>query len=82
MHLAENGGGSMNTTSSAGSPNYTFGGITAGEFPVTVTPTLAGYTFSPPSITQTTAATYTNQNFVASAVSTFVPGSGAFAIGP
>lgn len=79
--LTETGGGTPSTVT-AGGGLYSFSSVSAGAFPLTITPSLVGYTFSPPSITQTVAATYTSQNFTSSAVSTFVPGSGAFAVGP
>ena len=67
--MALTGPSSANTTTDA-SGNYTFSGLAAGTY--TVTPTLAGFTFTPaaPQVT-ITAATMT-QNFVETAVvSTF-----------
>jgi hypothetical protein len=54
---------------------FSFSGISAGNFPLTVTPTLAGYTFSPASYTHSSAGSQTNDNFTATASTYSISGN-------
>jgi uncharacterized protein DUF1566/carboxypeptidase family protein/SdrD B-like protein len=59
-------GASSGTTTTDGSGHYAFTGLTSGSY--TVTPTLAGYAFSPTSLTPTVSgADVTGQDFTATA---------------
>ena len=76
--LTENGGGTPSTVT-AGGGLYSFGGITSGSFPLTVTPSLSGYVFSPVSTTFNSAANQSNVNFTSSLA--FISQAGAFLVG-
>ncbi|KQC09913.1 MAG: hypothetical protein APR62_12995 [Smithella sp. SDB] len=60
------GGDGSATTKTDTSGNYTFSNLVAGNY--TLTPSLAGYTFSPSSLSPTVSANITGQNFTATAV--------------
>jgi hypothetical protein len=79
--LSETGGGTPSTVT-AGGGLYSFSSVSAGAFPLTITPSLVGYTFSPPSIMQTTASSYSGQDFTASSSATnYGQQVGAFLVG-
>jgi hypothetical protein len=62
--IAISGGGSPTTTDASG--NYSFTGLAGGSY--TITPSLAGYTYSPTAPSVATSSTTTTQNFVATSV--------------
>jgi hypothetical protein len=74
------GGGTL-TTTTAGGGLYSFTTLTASNFPLTVVPSLVGYSFAPVSYSHPSSGNFTTDNFTSSSAASYGQQVGGFLVG-